>query len=355
MITSALDSAVFDVARVASNDNHYIRLVCDDPEDMPSRKRLRPFRDGDLPVEIPSEKATARLLLSRLKVGGDVSVSQACANANLPLERGWRGEMEEPPAPRTWKPRERNPANSNEPENWPLAEALRRDGRHDDVLLVVRYRSLVTATGTEPIGSSFRFDGVRAGAAGSSVDEMGLGVEMRSKKLDGVGDVDRAHKAGWPSNSVPGGNISYRETRKSVQQLVISTGHRTIAADEDSNSRSQASLHYGHPEDTIIERMDGRAVLAELRRALGGLAFVLEDAVLGHMTLTWIGEHLGYRNKARSAKAKVLVYTAIDRLRDRWRMIDRQMKAESAACERRVKDRREELRAERVRYLGLAA
>ncbi|MGO4843010.1 hypothetical protein AB4144_63140, partial [Rhizobiaceae sp. 2RAB30] len=80
-----------------------------------------------------------------------------------------------------------------------------------------------------------------------------------------------------------------------------------------------------------------------------------EDAVLGRLTLTEIGASMGYKHKARSARAKVLVYTAIDRLRDQWRLIDRQMKAQEAACERRVEARRAELQADLVRYLGLAA
>lgn len=352
-----VEVSVFDQAlsRRASNDNNYLRLVCDDPEDAPRRQKQKPFRLDEIPVEIPADKASARALLDRLGVGASVSMSVACANANLPVDGGWRGEVKEPSGPKEWKPRKRNPANSNEPENWPILETLRRDGRGDDVALVLRYWSLVEKTGAEMVGSNFRFDGVQAGSAGSSVYETGLSVASRSLTLHGVREVNRAHQAGWPTEQVPGGDISYRESRQSVQQLVIGTGHRTVAAGEDSVDRSQASLHHGNPEDAIIESMDGKPVLAALRADLGGLGFVLEDAVCARSTLTWIGTHLGYKNKARSAKAKVLVYTAIDRLRDRWRLVDRDLVVSAAACERRLEERRAELEAERVRYLGLVA
>lgn len=354
---SAHNDNVFDQAqsRRADNDNQYLRLIHDDPEDIPRRQKLKPFKGDELRAEIPADKATARAWLEAMGVGASVSLSAACAKANLPVERGWRGEVTYPAEPRLWKPRKRNPANSSEPENWPIVEALRRDRRHDDIPLVFRYESLVDTTGAEPVGSSLRFDGVLAGSVGSSSDEAGLGVEMRSLDLHGVRDVNRAYKAGWPSDKVRGGEISYRETRRSVQNLVIGMGHRTIAANDDAMARSQSALHHGNPEDAIIERMDGTPVIGELQRALGGLASAFEAAVLCRLTLTEIGGNRGYKHKARSAKAKILVYTAIDKLRDRWRLVDRELVASQAASEQRVGARRREIAAIRADYFGRAA
>jgi len=353
---NADDVSIFDEAQAhrAANDNRYIRLIHDDPEYVPRRQKLKPFKGDELRAEIPADKAAARAWLDAMGIGASVSLSAACAKADLPVDRGWRGEIKEPAEPSVWKPRKRNSENSD-PENWPIMESLRRDRRHDDIPLVVRYESLVDTTGAEPVGSNLHFDGVLAGSAGSSGDEAGLGVEMRSLGLHGVRDVDRAHKAGWPGDKVPGGNISYREARRSVQNLIIGMGHRTLTASDDTTTKSQAALPNSHPEDAIIERMDGRPVLGELRRALGGLGFVFEDAVLARWTLTSIGERLGYKHKARSAKAKVLVYTAIDKLRDRWRLVDRELAGSAAACNRRVDARRREIATNRAAYFGHAA
>jgi hypothetical protein len=108
-------------------------------------------------------------------------------------------------------------------------------------------------------------------------------------------------------------------------------------------------------EDERIARIDGEPILAALRAGMGDLVHFFEDVVLGQWTLTQLGESLGYKHKARSREAKILVYTAIDRLREQWRLVDRQMAAAAAECNRRVEARRAELKAERAAYLGLAA
>ena len=209
--TTAVDPSAFDIAqdvRHAANDN-YIRLIYNDPEDVPRRQRQQAFRGTELGVDIPAEKAAAREWLNTIGVGASVSLSAACANVDLPDDRGWRGETKEPAEPRIWKPRKRNPANSNEPENWPLLEALRRDGREYDIPAVVRYDRLFLAVTACPFG-------IDAGIGADGED--GFGFEHRSLRLKGKRDVDRAAAAGWPGDKVPGGEISYRERRTSTRQ-----------------------------------------------------------------------------------------------------------------------------------------
>lgn len=342
MTSPALDEAVFDRARIASNDNHYIRLVYDDPEDVPRRHHPKPFRHDEIPVEIPADKASARALLDRLGVGASVSMTMACANANLPVDCGWRGPMSEPMM--VWLPPRQPPKKrkiaANDNETSPLLEALRRDGRHADIPLVMRYRMLVDVVGATPFDSEVE------------MAEDGVNVQARSLKLSGKAFRDSFTK--MTATKLPGGEISYREQRQTAKQIVT-VGQRMTKSDEEGAGRTQVPLRLAASEDQRIARIDGVPILAALRAGMGDLIYFFEDVVLGQWTLTALGESLGYKHKARSRDGKALAYAAIDRLRDQWRIIDRQMEAEAAACERRVEDRRAELAAERAAYLGLAA
>jgi hypothetical protein len=348
------DVSVFDRAqsRRASNDNHYIRLVCDDPEDMPSRQKQKPFKGDELRAEIPSDKAAAREWLSAMGVGASVSLSAACANAGLPVDRGWRGEMKEQPEPKAWHPRKRA-ANSNEPQNWPLLEALRRDGREYDIPAVVRYDQLFRAVTACPFG-------IDAGIGADGED--GFAVEYRSLRLTGKRDVDRAAAAGWPGDKVPGGEISYRERRTTTRQT-IHMGRR-VGRSEDGEAPISSLLDRGYREGGRHDKIDGIPVLLRLREALdvnpfGDRIFSLWDllnlAALGSASLTDIGGALGFKHKARSREAKVRIYAAVDILRDEWRRIEDRQAEAAEACHRRVLARRRELEAERAAYLGRAA
>ena len=159
---------------------------------------------------------------------------------------------------------------------------------------------------------------------------------------------------GWSGTKLSDGEVEYHEQRHTEKQIA-SKGNKTNPADTMTGIRTQTPLRLASSEDERIARIDGRPILAALRAGLDDLVYFFEDVVLGQQTLTWLGDTLGYKHKARSREARTLVYTAIDRLRDQWRMIDRQMAASAAACERAVEARRAELNAERSRYLGLAA
>lgn len=243
-----------------------------------------------------------------------------------------------PRGPAKWKTRTYVAANDNEPS--PLFEALRRDGREADIPLVMRYRLLVDVVGTS--------------AYDDEIDMAEEGIEVQSRSLKLSGSSFEKSFSGMTATSLPGGEISYREQRQSKTHR-MSVGQRTMAANDDTDTRSQVPLRLARSEDDRIARIDGEPVLRALRVCLGELVDIFESAALGFSTLTDLGGELGFKHKARSREAKLRVYTAIDRLRDQWRMIDRQMAAQEAACERRVLARRRELAEQRAAFFGLAA
>ena len=347
---------IFDRAYNAANDNLYARLVHDDPEDRPRPQRHRRFKECDVPVTIPGGKTEARLMLATFGVGCDCSISRACTNANLPLDRGWRGELKEPPAPRAWKPRHHKKPVRDDLANWPLAEALRRDGRESDLPAVVRYRDLFDAV----VACPYSLD-VSIGSDG----ETGIWHEYRSVQK-GAEEVDKAVKAGWPSDKIPGGEISYRERRRVVRQSAP-VGRRTGVSDEGAAPGSSL-LDFGYREGDPIDRIDGKPVLARLAEALrvnpygdraGGMDLTLFDllnlAALGNSTMTDVGGLLGFKHKARSREAKVRIYTAVDILRDEWRRIEDWQAEEAEQCHHRVLARRAELAAQQAAYFRRAA
>ncbi|MBZ9698816.1 hypothetical protein [Mesorhizobium sp. CO1-1-9] len=307
----SLESASAD-GRVAANDDTPVF-------DAANRKLQTEF---EVDTTIPTGKAAARAELHRLM---SAAPAITCCRYNPP-----RG-------PKAWKPGKYAAANDN--ESNPLLEALRRDGRESDIPLILRYRLLVEVVGTSPFDDEI------------DMSEEGMSVQARSLQLCGKA-FERSFN-GMSATKLPGGDISYREQRHTVKQIV-SVGQRTNAADDDG-ARTQAPLRLAKSEDERIARIDGRPILAALRAVLGDLVHIFEDVAIGNGTLTWIGERVGFKHKARSREGKVAVYTAIDRLRDQWRLIDRQMAAQEAACDRRVETRRAELAAVRAAFLGLAA
>jgi hypothetical protein len=278
----------------------------------------------DVPVDIPASKVAARAWLEA-----------AMASAPAITVCKYRP----PRGPNKWKPR-KIAANDNTPHGIPLIEELRRDGRESDISWVLRYRLLYEVVGASPFDDEI------------GLGEKGINIEARSLNPGGAAFSNSFNR--MTTTTLPGGEISYREPRQTVKQRV-SIGQRTIAANDNSDTRTQAPLRLMKSEDERIARIDGEPILAALRVGIGEWLTPFEDAVLDGLTLTEIGDGLGFKWKARSAEAKWRVYLAIDQMRDQWRLIERQMAAEAAACNRRVEARRAELAAERAAYLGLAA
>ncbi len=190
------------------------------------------------------------------------------------------------PEPRGWKPRERpKSANDNEPA-IPVCEALVRDKRPDDAAMVRRYIMLVDVAGLPE-------DDVK-----TEVGNQGVEIARRSSFDDN-------------------GRIRDHGVRVSAK-VAISRGVRTTITSDDVPSRAQAPAVPTIGEDNIIAFMDAKAILGPLRAALGPLLDVFELAALSGLTMTQIGELRGLKGKPASGAGKMVVYMAIDTLRDAW-------------------------------------
>lgn len=303
--------------------------------------------DFAVPTSIPFQKEAARRLLASRGIGGDVSITIACENANLPLDRGWRSSPPEPRQIKPWKPR-KIATNDNEPQSWPLLEALRRDARDEDIPWVRRYRLLCEVANACPFHLS-----VGGG------DEKGVNVENRSLHLDGD-NFDKPFESGakkdWQGTKLAGGEISYRETRRTVKQR-LSVGQRASAmSDETVENHRLTPLRLHMAEDDRLAQIEGNAILTEINERLGWWDLAsLEDAVLGAMTMTWIGATMRFHNKAAPREGKVAVYTAIDNLKEIWRDIETREARKLDLCEARALARGREITQGKARYLGLAA
>ena len=293
----------------------------------------------EIKTEIPAEKIAARAMLNDLGVGASVSITVACDNANLPVERGWRGEPQDAPEPKRWTPSKRKAANDNrELLSWPLLAYLHRQGRRDDAEIVENYYGLVALMEAEPL----------QGQAPTRSD--GLTHEARSS-ID-KDAVDKAAAAGWPSGNVPNGSICYKEER----QLVKAPGGSSRARPTDEDTKTvMRPMALRFTERTLIAQIDMRGVLPRLRAALGPLVAPFEDAVLGGMTFGSLGEARHFKGKQAEAAGKALVMAAIDAVTNEWAKINYERRKAAEQAERNVDRRRAELAAQQASYFRRAA
>lgn len=292
-----------------------------------------------IPTEIPAEKAAVRLFLESKGVGASVSLSVACANSNLPLDRGWRAETAEPPAPNEWKPSERKPANTNRKlMSWPLLAYLQRQGRHEDAELVERYRGLVALMELEPL----------QGQEPTRSD--GLWIESRSSITDA--DIDEASEADWPGGKVPGGDLAHKGERQLAKAPGTSSQARPTNEDTVVVMRS---MDMRFNERALIAQIDMRGVLERLRAAMGPVTAPFEDAVLVGATFGQIGEVRNFKGKQAEAVGKALVMMGLDAVINEWALIGYERRKAEEQAERNVERRRAELAAQREAYLRRAA
>lgn len=268
-----------------------------------------PFTADELPVTVPADKAAMRDEIKRLTAGAAVTVCQPG----------------KPPKQFTaWKPGK--PANDNEPQSWPLAEALRRAGRHDDIELCDIYRGLWSIMAADPL--------------------QGRDPNMS----EGEKEVETENRGSLDDET---GEISY----KGVRQTDRSPGTVTKATrkgDSDSGERYRPTVSRFN-ERTLIAQIDSRAIWHRLRAALGPLLAAFEDACLDSATLTEIGETRGFSDKQASAAGRALVFEAIGALSAEWSAI----RAEESALERQAEANvirwRGRWYAARAAFLGRAA
>lgn len=223
-------------------------------------------------------------------------------------------------------------------QGWELLRQLRREKRHEDVEAVEFYRGLCSLIASQPLrGFDYGYD--------SSMEK-----EYRSLKLEGEKDIDEAAANGWQDNTVPGGEIEYKEVRKrSNSDLGWTHPPKKYAVADDNTKVKARPFAVKFNENVMIAKIDMRPVLEELRAALGvGLA-PFEDAVLGGKTLTEIGEARGFKGVQASAAGKALINAAINGLRETWDKIKRRQRKEARQAIMNVDRARARLERQKVR------
>lgn len=257
-----------------------------------------------IPIDIPADKNKAREWLAKKMEGATVT--------RLPTKPQ--------PEPRGWKPRERSsPANDNEPA-IPICEALVRDKRPDDAAMIRRYRYLV--------------------------DVAGLPVEDIQAEVGHQG-IDIARRTSFDDD----GRMRDHGARISAK-VATSYGNRNTVTADDIPRRAQAPTVPTIGEDSIIAHMDAKAVIGPLRAAVGPLLDVFDDAAIGGMTMTRIGELRGFKGKQASAAGKALVYAAVDAVRDAWNREERLASVRSQQANDAVRKAGADRDAANVLYFG---
>lgn len=197
-------------------------------------------------------------------------------------------------------------------EDFPLLEALRREGREDLVAIVGRYRRLVALCEAEPL----------KGLDYSKAD--GGEVVRVSKRLTPEEDIDAAGAGGW--ESVPDGEIKQSGKVKKSKGAHASTAKRTVVADNDNIAAGSVikteSLHVKITDEILNAHIDAKPILAELRWSLGPLVELFEDAVLGGMSYTDVGRKSGEDGRP-SVAGKAIVGMACGTISVKWQEIDK--------------------------------
>lgn len=223
-------------------------------------------------------------------------------------------------------------------QGWELLRQLRREKRHEDVEVVEFYRGLCSLIASQPLrGFDYGYD--------SSMEK-----EYRSLKLEGEKDVDDAAANGWQDNTVPGGEIEYKEVRKrSNSDLGWTHPPKKYAVADDNTKVKARPFAVKFNENVMIAKIDMRPILEELRAALGvGLA-PFEDAVLGGKTLTEIGEARGFKGVQASSAGKALINASIYGLRETWDKIKRRQRKEARQAIMNVDRARARLERQKMR------
>lgn len=210
-------------------------------------------------------------------------------------------------------------------EDFPLIEALRRDGQEALIKVVRRYRSLVALCEAEPL----------KGLDYSKAD--GGEIVRESKKLTPEADIDEAAASKW--TDIPDGELKVSTKIKKSKGAYPIPSRRTVVAANDNLPQSHVirteSLHVKLTDEVLNEHIDAKPVLAELRTALGPLVEPFEDAVLGGKTYDEVGRLNGSAARYSLGVGKSLVGMAIGSVSVKWQEIDRRAKiAESIALSR---------------------
>jgi hypothetical protein len=234
-----------------------------------------------------------------------------------------------------------NPSADNDNENWPLLTALKREGDNDSVALVLAYRKLAALAACQPL------QGQRM-AGGEPVVHRQTNLSAQTERV-----LVEAQAKGWTGTSLPGGEFHYKEVKKRKGGTFHLPAQQAVVTNDETRVCT-APLALPFSDELLLRQIDAKPVLDHVRKSLGPLQDILDDAVLGSRSYTEIGRRKGAKAKPDEA-GRVLVKWAIliaeDALHNAGQIIRRAEKK----SERRAAARRIELELEQARYLNKAA
>lgn len=195
-------------------------------------------------------------------------------------------------------------ADNDNPIGWPLAKALLADGKQHLLKYAMRYRR-IEASAT----SDARLDGKKPESEMVSIDH--------------------------ETHIMPNGEIAYGKVRKSVSAEAIgSTPSRR------SNVTNEATMHPSSPvakkwngDAKVIDMVDDKRRLAQLRTKLGVFVEPFEEAVLHGATLEAVGRMMGAGSvRGAQTSAKVMLQMGLYSVADELGEIRRDDLAPSQAA-----------------------
>jgi len=232
-----------------------------------------------------------------------------------------------------------NPAADNQNEHWPLITALRRDKDTDSIAFVLKYRKLVALAACEPL------QGLRV---------LGANLELVRIDRNNLGEENKAAFCEMKPDdtALKGGEIKQGHVRKRIGVGFDLPARKAVAANDETQFRT-APLAHKFSCDLLIEQIDAKPVLAEVRRSIGAVLDSFEDAVLGGKTYAEIGEKAGFSVKPDVA-GKALVKAGILAAETTLHDIERRIRRAEKRAERESSLARCKIAVEKARYFGRA-
>jgi hypothetical protein len=309
-----------EAGRIAANDNH-LDAVFDKPKIDTDDTPAGPL---EIHAGLTAEECQARRAADR-----------AAARARLDAEKARMAPVRAALAERQSLG---DPSADNDNETWPLLTSLRREGDNDSIATVLQYRQLVALCACQPLQGQ-RIPG-------------GTPVVHRSTNLEKETEAALA-KIGPTSDSLPGGEIKYKEVKKKKGGTFHLPAQQAVATNDETRVRT-APVAIPFNDELLIRQLDAKPVLKEVRAALGPLLDPFEDAVLGGKTYTDIGRKEDASVKPDVA-GKALVKRAIIAAEGVLYDIGQRIRRAERESEKRASMRRCEIAIEKAMYFGRAA
>lgn len=191
---------------------------------------------------------------------------------------------------------------ANDNVDWPLAGVLKREGLKDELAIAERYRSL-----------------------------------CRNAQLELVGQDVSEHPPLQRSKFGTDGELRFGKGAATVKPRGETPPKRAAPTSDESRQHAKP-IAQKFDDAGIVQSIDAKTTLAELRIALGRLAEPVEDAVLASEKFDQIGrDAIGILDVEKAAGAgRALVLTGLRTLIDTWNAIDCRERGIRRSCASRA-------------------